>query len=689
MQRDKVQAKKSIKAPDLPAELHKDQVQGMPYITSSPPPFVSATERIVIEKNNSDPNFLRSTMYVVPSSEYTLESCGVPLAIIATPFSDKGVYNLSSGADFCKSCRSYFNCFTVRDSGSYKCNICQQSCKSHLNHHDNLQFSSFETCFPLQASCTPKFNPRTGDLGSELIYPQINMVQKPAFVFMLDLASASLASLSLEVISRLVHNENFQLLYENMCFIVMNGFTTFSLHSGRLRVMKLMGELPFITPKSLIRTTDSASVSKIIEEIRRIKDRASPSTKSLVDSIKHISSFTAASKIAIFSSHSYNINYEDVLEDVDNCCVNLFAMNQECKESATQNTLERLCFYSSGTVFKYAQHELPSLETDMHSICLSKPVFNVQIVLKVSDNLVKTAVVGSTLKDNITGCHMNHMDANTSVMFNLSMAGVSKSTKFVQLQTMFTDYDGARKIRVLNHSFPSGTPSQVFSSLSFDTLFAALVKMNIFDGKSPEEALVNMLVYYRTKCSSNTSSSQFVLPDSIKCLPVLVQSFYKRNMLEKPKLVGFSVEQTLRYFYPRMFSLSEYAINASLVATKCLRLSASSLAEDDIFILENSQKILIYIPRSVDRVLVEKLFGEDSSGRTFVVQSDAEENATLNSIISEVRDHYNRDMDVCVCLAGESMHEAAFLMFMVEDAINSMSDYVDYIFKLHFKVQKN
>lgn len=691
MQKDKAQAKKSIKTPDLPAELYKDQNQNIPYITSNPPPFLSTTERIVTEKNNSDPNFLRSTMYVVPSSEYTLESCAVPLAIIATPFNDRGVYNLSNGADSCKSCRSYFNCFTVNDSGSYICNICQQSNKTHLKYQENLQYSSFETSSPFLTSSAPKFKAKTKDIFDELIYPQVSLIHKPTFVFMFDLASASLVSDSLEIILSLVQNENFQLLYENVSFMVLNGgITSFSCLNGKLKVIKMVGGIPFITPNNLVKTADFKSISKIIDEIKKIRDRAAPSTRSLMESIKHISSFTIASKMAIFSSIAYDINYEDILEDVDNCCINVFSMNQEGKDvSRKSNALEKLSFYSSGAVFKYTQHELASLRADINFICLTKSVFNVRITLKVSDNLTKTSVVGSTLRDNITSCHLNHMDGNTSVMFNLSMTGASKSTKFIQLQATFTDYDGSRKMRVLNHSFPTGTPSQVFSSLSFDTLFAALVKLNIFDDKPLEKTLVDLLVYYRSKCSNNTSLSQFVLPDSIKCLPVLVQSFYKRNMLEKTRIVGFSVEQTLRYFYPRLLSLSEYAISSCLAATKNLRLSASNLTEDDIYILENSQRILIYIPRSVDRALVEKLFDVDPSGVTFIVQSDAEENAILNNIVNEVRDHYNREMGVCVCIAGESMNEAEFLMFMTEDAINNVSDYIDYIFKLHFEVQKN
>jgi len=688
--------RKQIKAPDLPEEIYNDQNKTIGYSTSNPPPFLSTTERIVSEAKNSDPNFMRSTMYTFPTSEYTLEACGLPLSLIFTPFNDKGVFNLISELDYCKFCRSCVNCFTaINNNGSFTCNICQKLNDSPIKNKENIHFSSLEALLPMPLTESPKFknpgqNNSAEEASSELFYPQVNFVNKPVFIFMFDMMSPNLVASSLEIIENLTRDKNFQFLYEKVGFLVMNGgIMTFCCSNGHVKKIRMPCEVPFISPRILFDSSDSHSISQIIDEIKKFKERKTMECNVFVDCVRHISAFSVASKIAVFSSQPLYINYEDVLSDVKNSCINLFKIDQaDILPKKPNNTFDELSFYSSGSVFKYSQNNFARLNADIESIALVKAAFNVDFVLKASNNVFKNHVIGSTLYDNLTFSHFNHMTGNIPVTFGLGISGICKATKYVQLQIKFTDYDGTRKMRLLNHSFPTGLPSQVFSNLSFDTIFAALVKRHIFDESDLEKALTSFLVYYRSKCSNNTSNSQFVLPESIKCLPALIQAFYKKNAIEKSKLVNFNVEQNLRYFYPRLFSLSEYALKSKLLETRQLRLSVNSLNEEDIYILENSQTIFIYVPRSVDREFVRKLFKTDSNGRLCVIKSEDEENVILNNIIEEINTHYNMGMNVEVCIAGDSLNEPDFLMFMCEDSLNSLPDYVDYIFKLHFKVQK-
>lgn len=688
MQESTAQKKKSIRVPDLPTELFKDQSQDITYLTSNTPPFYSTTERLVTEKSNTDPNFLRSTMYTIPASEFSLECLSLPLSIISTPFSDRGTVEFAAGFDSCIECRTIFNVFTKTENSSYSCNICGKKTSTLPRYIENLGFSSFETVI----AGTPVITKKT--LGTDptnqvIDYPFVKELVKPAFFFMFDLSSFLLVERAIVAILQIIKDENFQVLYENVGFFILNnGITAFSIKDGNIVRFRYKGESSFISPKTIIKSDDLDSISKILQEIMECPERQAPDHKSIVSSIKSIASFTIGCKIALFSSCSVNFDYEVILNDKKNICVNTFSLSQEIqKASKIGSSLDKLAFFSSGQIFRYSTAELFQIRQDIRSICMTRSVYDVNIVLKVSDNLVKKEFIGASLDTNITTAHMNHMDTNTAIAFLLDLDGVSKLHKYIQLQAYFTDFDGSRRLRVFNHSFPTGTPMQVFSNSSFDTIFTALVKQNLSSEQPLEKQLVGSLVCYRDKCSSNSSTSQLILPDSLKCLPVLIQAFLKKINLEKAWLIGCNVEQTLRYFYPRMISLSDYVINSDILKTKSLNLSVTSLTEDDIYILENSSKIFIYVPKGVDRMLVESLFVEGPEGLS-VRECEQEECVILNSIIQKISEHYNQELKINICLAGQSLSEGEFISNMVEDTINNVPDYIDYIFKLHFQIQK-
>jgi hypothetical protein len=274
------------------------------------------------------------------------------------------------------------------------------------------------------------------------------------------------------------------------------------------------------------------------------------------------------------------------------------------------------------------------------------------------------------------------MNSNTSAIFTLGLNSLSKNMKYVQFQLSFTDYDGLRKVRVLNHSFNTGIPQQFYSGFVFDTIFCALCKVHICDGIYLENYLIKAISYYRTKISTTASPSQFVLPDSLNCLPVLIQSFSKKYNKDKAHTLGLNVEQCLRYFYPRLLCLSDYD---GLAQTPCIRLSINNIQNNEINILEDSQIIFIYIGAQADQMLISRLVDLD----TFSLRvSEDEECKFLQSIIEEINLHYNYKLNVRVILSGKSKDEAEFLGNMVEDAIDNCGDYVDFIFKMHFQVQK-
>lgn len=112
---------------ELPPPIHD--------LSLPPPPIVLAPDATVIPYNeaaNSPPDYMRSTMNVIPTSSSLLKKTRLPLALVVSPYqhlraSDDPVPVVTDGViPRCRRCRSYINPFvTLAENGKrWRCNFC-------------------------------------------------------------------------------------------------------------------------------------------------------------------------------------------------------------------------------------------------------------------------------------------------------------------------------------------------------------------------------------------------------------------------------------------------------------------------------------------------------------------------------------------------------------------------------------
>lgn len=161
---------------------------------------------------------------------------------------------------------------------------------------------------------------------------------------------------------------------------------------------------------------------------------------------------------------------------------------------------------------------------------------------------------------------------------------------------------GKRVVRVHNLSLGMGAKaSNVFKTGDLDTTVNFMVKRAISQtnkkslndlSNEMDSACVKILTAYRRYCASGASAAQLILPDSFKCLPLLMSSFKKSFILRKGtgkkkrkkkkkiesylyiyldpsinadvrvynfrKFKSLGVLNTVRWLYPRMIKLHEW-----------------------------------------------------------------------------------------------------------------------------------
>jgi protein transport protein SEC24 len=112
---------------------------------------------------------------------------------------------------------------------------------------------------------------------------------------------------------------------------------------------------------------------------------------------------------------------------------------------------------------------------------------------------------------------------------------------FVQLAVLYTSLSGQRRIRLHNLSLSVCTQySQMFSTCELDTLINYIGKLacrsvTVSAPKSIRENLVlqvaSILASYRKNCTNTPSKGQFILPETLKLLPVFANSLLKSDAI--------------------------------------------------------------------------------------------------------------------------------------------------------------
>ncbi|TBU08345.1 Sec23 domain-containing protein [Hamiltosporidium magnivora] len=723
--------KPEVNAPSLPSEVEKDQKIFFSFDTSSYPPPLSTTDFFVTETKNTDPNLLRSSFYVIPAEPSIFQSINLPLTTVLQPFNSKALINEIENIKSvrCMECLAYVNIFTkIDDLGKYfKCNICNASVelKGIITKEDPiLRFSTLDY---LKKEEEIIYKPNFVD--SE--YFNYKFYKRPIFIFCIELTSSSISTglfdSSLDSLESVLLNRDFSILYESIAiFIFGREIKNFCFENEEVAEYVITDDIntPFVSTSLLI-SLDSEfydlKITKLFEVLRNLKSKDSISClKNMLNVSCMLSCMTPGAITLIYMTHLGQIgdfsylsnNITEMTSKFLNSSNSLFISSLE---KTTDNPLIRLCFNCNGNYNFYKNlFELRKLLVkDVNEICLKQRGFNISIETRTSDSIRKSSVYANTSSETTLSVFISQMSDSDTVAFSFYIdESVKENTiLYLQITVNFIDNFGIQKVRVFNHSFISSYKiATLYNNLCFDTIFCSFVKFLMNDTENLKknlENIKNMLIkslqFYRTSCSSQATSTQLVLPESIKLLPVLFQSLEKHKFIANEisysdfrKIINFSVQKNLRFFYPRLFSLTDYFVEENLKKVNCLRLSSQNINSNEIYILENSLKIYIYVGRQVEKELIISLKIEnleDLNFYNFCTENGENENISeealvLKNMIKEIKECYDKEMEVVVIKQGNGQIETEFLENMVEDKLNNVGCYGDYLCDLHFKIQK-
>lgn len=673
--------KNKVMVPIFNSEIKKN-LSFSHYDTSVGMPPFSTTNFSVTETGNSDPNLVRSTMYVVPKNNSLLENTGIPLSFILTPFNNKSYFHeIDDDPVQCMQCMGYFNGFSIlfEPLKGFKCNLCGTFNKAEKDYN----FPTAE--YKLKKA---KGLPKKKEIINEEYFNQEEYLP-PAFVFCIELSKIMVATNYYEQILDAIQNVFEEECFENVAFLIFSDeITILKCENGFIceKVLSDFGNLPFSSPEIFFKFENK---DEILAHLRKMQPRNSIfPIFPLVKYLCQLGNFFVGSKIAFFTSSTKETSDPELLKEVmmtNRVSLNLFTIGQN-------DFLEKIVSFTNGKVFRYV-NSTDDLQVNLSNLWNEKSVYGVTLQIKTSDQIGKKEIFGNGDTEGTSLSIFSHMDCKSSVGVSFFIEEEIKQEKvFFQIILNYFKEDGQKYVLVCNLGLQvSGDQNLIYNNLCFDTIFASFLKFILSDfnewsarKKVVEDNLVKAFSYYRKKCAKNPSPTHLHIPESLKLLPLMFQSMNKNALFNTEtryssfqNLLGNSVLRSLRFFYPRMISFSDYFVHKNLEEVDLQNLSYDNLDPNEIYILDNGEKIYVYFGKEV----LEELKMEIKNG-------SSEEKEVFSKLVDEICCEYVSVLPV-VFINENGPNETEFLSCLVEDKMHGHAGYEDFICEFHFKVRKS
>ncbi|KAI6190977.1 Sec23/Sec24 trunk domain-containing protein [Aphelenchoides bicaudatus] len=543
-------------------------------------PPMATTKFLANDMGNSNPKFIRSSFYRVPSSSKMIKSALLPFTLSITPFAELDQRESpmpivdfgEMGPVRCQSCRAYISAFFEFTDGGQNLSL------SILSH-----FNACSTGRRIDIDYRPELRLGSYEVVATKQYCENNVLPiEPAFVFLINVSYQSFKSGLLDLLCSYLPD-----LLENLpreCGASKSSikvalvtydqaihFYDMSSEQPRMCVLTDINDVfvPFIEGLFIDYDMAREKLKKCLNDIRRtftgthaIQTILGPAIDA---SMKALRAAGRCGKIFVFHTSLPTLeapgclkNREDrqllgtekektvLTEAIDyysklgekcvksGVCVDMFFFPNEYVDIASIAPVSEL---TGGSIYKYqyfdAQKDgkrfLAELQRD-----ISRPIgFDVKVRVRTSVGIRPTGFYGAFFMDNVTDMQIGALDCDKSIQVEIKHDNDlnEKERVYIQVATLFTSVGGQRRLRIHNLTLPvTSDYVTMYSAADQDSVFAFLLKHaeSIVREKSSREMrgeMINrcahILASYRENCTDNALYGQLVLPEALKLLPLV------------------------------------------------------------------------------------------------------------------------------------------------------------------------
>ncbi|XP_030047656.1 protein transport protein Sec24D [Microcaecilia unicolor] len=412
--------------------------------------------------------------------------------------------------------------------------------------------------------------------------------------------------------------------------------------------------------------------------------------------------------------------YENLAKEcvANACCVDLFLFPNQYVDIASMGSVS---LATGGTLYKYnnfqvhydAQHFLRDLRRDIEK----RIGFDAIMRIRTSTGFRATDFMGAIYMNNTTDVELAAIDCDKAITVEFKHDDkLSEDTgALIQCALLYTTVGGQR--RLLLHNIGLNCSSQLvdlYKSCETDALinfFAKSAYKAVLNQplKTVRDVLVNqsahILACYRKNCASPSVLSQLILPDSMKVLPVYINSLLKSHVLvgsteisidertyQRQIIMSMGVADTQLFFYPQLLPIHSLDLKSDTLPPT-VRCSEDRLSEEGVFLLASGLNMLLWLGISSPPELIQGIFNVPSFTH---INPDATILPEVDSLYSKklrwVLEFIQKDRPYTMKLLLVKQRDKAELTFrqlLVEDkGLYGGVSYMDFLCCIHKEIRQ-
>ncbi|CAD6191879.1 unnamed protein product [Caenorhabditis auriculariae] len=385
-------------------------------------------------------------------------------------------------------------------------------------------------------------------------------------------------------------------------------------------------------------------------------------------------------------------------------------------------TIGQLSAVTGGSVFKYqyfsGEKDGIRLLNELQQHVSKKIGFDCMVRVRSSAGIRPVTFYGSFFMENATDLEIASLDESKSFFAELKYDDkLSDPSAVIQTAVLYTSTTGQRRLRILNLCLPvSNDYNQLYRVADPDALTSLLLKQAVQINREKgnkemrdhlAQKCAQILATYREKCSESAPLGQLILPETLKLMPLYINSIIKNDAIsggsemtvddkvwQMELIRAIRVEDAMPLIYPRIYPVSDLQIQepSELTALPApIRASSEYLENSKAFVIDNGVVLFLWIGLGVPADWVRDVFGVDSVAMInpeshVIPEKDNARSRALRRLIQLLPKAIRTRRTFVIC--EKSALEPWMKKFLVEDKASPTSmSYVDFLCYIHREIR--
>ncbi|KAG5438368.1 hypothetical protein PCANB_002856 [Pneumocystis canis] len=394
------------------------------------------------------------------------------------------------------------------------------------------------------------------------------------------------------------------------------------------------------------------------------------------------------------------------------------------------STIGVLANVTGGEIYYYQdftkERDSPKVVGEFVRNVTRQQAYHVQIKVRCSNGLSVERYIGSHIQKKSSELELSIIDSEKAitVTFTHDSKLDRRSCAYFQCAVLYTTVTGYRRLRCYNVAASvSSNLGDIIKHADIDACITVLIKdalLKITKSSLKQirdeltEICVNILACYRKNASSFIPTSQLVLPENLKLLPIYILCLLKLPALKSGNIqsdlrmqnaqyiLSIGVRELISFIYPRILPLHNLTDEmgfpdkeGNLVLPKEIRASSSYLDEGGVYLMINGCDSFLWFHNCVSPNLLKDLYGNEvfqladiNTQSVFLPNLNTRLSIQIRNIFLYFNTFYpGKTLMAYVSRQGLDKSANEFMAQLVEDKHSNSMSYVDFLCYIHRQIQ--